>query len=36
LPGIYIGSHIGSKIPERMLRGALASMLILIGGKLVF
>ncbi len=36
LPGIYIGSHIGSRIPERMLRGALASMLILIGGKLVF
>lgn len=36
LPGIYIGSHIGSKIPEKMLRGALASMLILIGGKLVF
>ena len=36
LPGIYIGSHIGSKIPESMLRGALASMLMLIGGKLVF
>ncbi|MHB1299398.1 MAG: sulfite exporter TauE/SafE family protein [Burkholderiales bacterium] len=36
LPGIYIGSHIGSKVPEKMLRGALASMLILIGGKLVF
>ncbi len=36
LPGIYIGSHLSSKIPERMLRGALASMLILIGGKLMF
>ncbi|HQT25267.1 MAG TPA: sulfite exporter TauE/SafE family protein [Burkholderiales bacterium] len=36
LPGIYIGSHLGSKIPEKMLRRTLAGMLILIGGKLIF
>lgn len=36
LPGIYFGSRIGSKIPEKMLRRALASMLIFIGGKLMF
>src|SRR5207253_1220507 len=34
LPGIWFGSALGQKIPERMLRGALAAMLILIGGKL--
>jgi uncharacterized membrane protein YfcA len=36
LPGIYIGSHIASHIPERVLRPALAGMLVLIGGKLIF
>jgi uncharacterized protein len=36
LPGIYLGSRICARIPERFLRGALASMLVLIGGKLVF
>ncbi|NNM83384.1 MAG: sulfite exporter TauE/SafE family protein [Burkholderiales bacterium] len=36
LPGIYFGSMLGSRIPEKMLRGALAGMLILIGGKLMF
>lgn len=36
LPGIYVGSHFSSIIPEKMLRGALASMLIVIGGKLIF
>lgn len=35
LPGIYLGSHIGVKIPDRILRPILASMLMLIGGKLM-
>jgi uncharacterized membrane protein YfcA len=34
LPGIWIGSALGQKIPERVLRTALAGMLVLIGGKL--
>jgi len=34
LPGIWIGSSLGQKIPERVLRTALAGMLVLIGGKL--
>jgi len=34
LPGIWLGSALSQKIPERLLRGALAVMLILIGGKL--
>src|SRR3989454_5227403 len=33
LPGIWLGSALSQKIPERLLRGALAAMLILIGGK---
>jgi len=35
LPGIYLGSHLSGRIAERWLRHALASMLVLIGGKLV-
>jgi len=35
LPGIYIGSHLGVKIPENVLRLALASMLMLIGLKFI-
>ncbi|MDA1107149.1 MAG: sulfite exporter TauE/SafE family protein [Proteobacteria bacterium] len=35
LPGIYIGSHMSVKIPETILRGALASMLMLIGIKFI-
>jgi len=35
LPGIYLGSHIGSQLPEKILRPALASMLFLIGIRLV-
>lgn len=35
LPGIWLGSHISSKVPEHILRRILASMLILIGGKLI-
>ena len=34
LPGIWLGSSLGQMLPERLLRGALAAMLILIGGKL--
>lgn len=33
LPGIYLGSHLSVKIPERVLRYILASMLVLIGIK---
>ncbi len=35
LPGIYLGSHLGVKIPERVLRPILAAMLMIIGGKLM-
>ena len=35
LPGIYIGSHLGTKIPEKVLRPLLAIMLMLIGGKMI-
>jgi uncharacterized membrane protein YfcA len=34
LPGIWLGSALSQKIPERLLRTALAGMLVLIGGKL--
>src|SRR6266545_341347 len=34
LPGIWLGSALSQKIPERLLRTALAGMLIFIGGKL--
>lgn len=34
LPGIWLGSSVSQKIPERVLRTALAAMLALIGGKL--
>ena len=36
LPGIYLGSHVSTRIPESVLRQILASMLVLIGGKLVW
>ena len=36
LPGIYIGSHLSGRIAERWLRPALATMLALVGGKLVW
>lgn len=35
LPGIWIGSHISAKIPEKLLRPILASILLLIGLKFV-
>jgi uncharacterized protein len=34
LPGIWLGSALSHKLPERLLRTALAGMLVLIGGKL--
>jgi uncharacterized membrane protein YfcA len=36
LPGIWLGSHVSAKVPEHILRRLLASMLVLVGGKLVF
>lgn len=36
LPGIWLGTHVSARVPEHILRRLLASMLILIGGKLVF
>lgn len=36
LPGIWLGTQISAKVPEHILRRFLASMLILIGSKLVF
>jgi uncharacterized membrane protein YfcA len=36
LPGIYLGSHLSGWISERWLRPVLATMLVLVGGKLVW
>lgn len=36
LPGIWIGSHLSAKIPEKILRPALATLLLIIGIKFVF
>jgi len=35
LPGIWVGSHLSAKIPERFLRPVLASILLLIGIKFI-
>jgi len=35
LPGIYVGSHLSAKIPERILQPVLASVLLLVGAKFV-
>ena len=35
LPGIWLGSHLSSHVPERILRSLLATMLLIIGGKFV-
>jgi uncharacterized membrane protein YfcA len=35
LPGIYVGSHLPSTVPDSVLRPALATMLLLVGAKLV-
>lgn len=36
LPGIYIGSHLSAKVPEKVLRPILAVMLLIIGLRMVF
>lgn len=36
LPGIYIGSHLSARVPEKFLRPILAIMLLIIGLKMVF
>ncbi len=36
LPGIAIGSHFASRVPDRVLRPLMAGTLALVGGKLVF
>lgn len=35
LPGIWLGSHLSTRLPEKILRPTLAGMLVLIGGKLI-
>lgn len=35
LPGIWLGSHVSAKLPERFLRPALAAMLVLVGTRLL-
>ncbi|MCP5274935.1 MAG: sulfite exporter TauE/SafE family protein [Burkholderiales bacterium] len=35
LPGIYLGSHVSKRLPDRFLRPVLATILILIGIKLI-
>ena len=35
LPGIYIGSHLSARMPEKVLRPVLATMLLVIGFKMV-
>ena len=35
LPGIWIGSQVSAKVPDRILRPLLASMLVLVGAKLI-
>ena len=36
LPGIYIGSHLSAKVPEKVLRPILATMLMIIGLRMIF
>ena len=36
LPGIYLGSHLSARVPERVMRPILASMLMLIGVKFMW
>ena len=35
LPGIYLGSHLSAKVPEKILRTGLATMLLIIGARMV-
>jgi len=34
LPGIYIGSHLSARVPEKVLRPVLATMLLIIGARM--
>ncbi len=34
LPGIWLGSTLSARVPDRLLRSGLASVLVIIGGKL--
>jgi uncharacterized membrane protein YfcA len=36
IPGIIIGSLLGARASERVLRPILASTLVIVGGKLIF
>jgi uncharacterized protein len=36
LPGIWIGSHLSARLPERYVRAALATILLVVGGKFVY
>ena len=36
IPGIAIGSHLASRVPDRVLRPLMAGTLALVGGRLVF
>lgn len=36
LPGIYLGSRMASRVPERVIRPLLASVLMLIGARFMF
>jgi len=36
LPGIYLGSHTGARIPEGLLRGVLVTALFALGVKFIF
>jgi uncharacterized protein len=36
LPGVYVGSHLSRALPERLLRTLLASVLILVAGRLLW
>jgi uncharacterized membrane protein YfcA len=35
LPGIWLGSHISTKVPDRVLRPVLAAMLVLVGTRMI-
>ena len=35
LPGVFVGSHVAHRLPERALRPTLAGMLVLVGAKLM-
>lgn len=36
LPGIYLGSHLGFRLPEHIVRPILASMLFIVGARFAF